>query len=77
MTSSSGRRRPSLLRLFAICTIPPVVGTTLVGLALHGVSSLVFFVLFGLAIGILATGFGLAVGKWSYRSARKRGAGTQ
>jgi uncharacterized membrane protein YdjX (TVP38/TMEM64 family) len=70
-TSSNGQPPRSFARLVAICTVPPVVATTAVGLSLHGFSSLGFFVLYGLVIGFLATGFGLAVGRWSQRSARK------
>ena len=65
-------RERSLVKLAAICTIPPVTATTLVGVALGHFASLGFFVLYGVVIGALAMGFGLLVGRITQPSGDER-----
>ena len=59
-------------RLALWCIVPVTVFTALCGLALHGRDGAVFFAVFGLVIGVLATGFGALVGWWSHRHPRSR-----
>jgi hypothetical protein len=68
--SVKARTLAVVFRLAAICTIPPVLATTLAGVALRRFSSLGFFVLYGFIIGAAATGFGLAIGRWTNRAGR-------
>ena len=60
------------VRLALFCIVPATVPTTLLGLALHGEEGAAFFAVFGLVLGVLATGFGAFVGWWTHRQPRSR-----
>jgi hypothetical protein len=74
MSAAPTRQPPrwAYLRLALYCIVPATVSAALLGLALHGVDGVLFFGVFGFVIGVLATGFGALVGRWSHRHARSR-----
>ena len=58
------------MRLAFFCIVPVTVFTGLCGLVLRGEDGAVFFAVFGLVVGVLATGFGAFIGRWSHRQPR-------